>query len=162
MINSRVLISNMTIVFSNSDLKIPKWGIFGLTFKVFLFLIILWSITNASAGFKYGNVFLKRLVKNTKVSQFLSQTLSFVVLQETLQFEKFMGADFKYHNTFFQIPPQKHLNKTLLGNVSPKVISFHTNLFAILWVLISNTTAVFSNKFEPKTIPIFRYSEGII
>ena len=37
--NSRVLISNMTILFSNSSPKIPKTGIFGTEFRHFCFFV---------------------------------------------------------------------------------------------------------------------------
>ena len=45
--NSRVLLLNMTIVFSNSSFKIPKQVAFGLIFNFFLFWMKLWILKNS-------------------------------------------------------------------------------------------------------------------
>ena len=65
--NSRTLISNMTISFSNSSPKIWKFGIFGPKFKNFYFLHeTLQQSKFKGADFKYDNGFSKLLPKTPK------------------------------------------------------------------------------------------------
>ena len=43
--------------------------------------------------------------ENTQIRQFLFQIYNFfVVLHETLNFDKFKGADFKFHSRFLKVP----------------------------------------------------------
>ena len=52
-----------------------------------------------------ANRFFKLHTENTQVRQFLSQIYnSFVVVHETLDFDKFKGADFKFHSRFLKVP----------------------------------------------------------
>ena len=70
---------------------------------------------------------------------------------ETLEFDCFEGADFKYDNSFFKILAQKYPNKVfLVQNLSIFVVFFRkfpnkTNSM----VLISNMMILFSNS-SPK------------
>ena len=51
-------------------------------------------------------VFFKILPKNTKMMFFWSQISSFLVLHETLHFDKHMSADIKYNNSFLKLLPK--------------------------------------------------------
>ena len=43
--------------------------------------------------------------ENTQIKQFLSQIYNFfVVVDETFNFDKFKGADFKFHSGFLKVP----------------------------------------------------------
>ena len=52
-----------------------------------------------------ANSFFKLHTENTQVRQFLSQIYnSFVVVHETLDFDKFKDVDFKFHSRFLKVP----------------------------------------------------------
>ena len=52
-----------------------------------------------------ANSFFKLHTENTQIRQFLSQIYnSFVVVHETLDFDKFKGVDFKFHSRFLKVP----------------------------------------------------------
>ena len=86
----------MIIVFSNSDLKLSK-DIFGPKFKDFLFRLLSnftnWKVLVSNTTILFENCSLK-----IRIYQFWSETWIFFALHETLHFEKFEGADFKYEN----------------------------------------------------------------
>ena len=56
----------------------------------------------------------KVFLSKSKIKHFWSQVESSFVLNETLQFHKFEGADFKYDNSFLKIAARKYTNKTIL------------------------------------------------
>ena len=116
--SSRVLIGNMTKLFSNSTAKIHKSRIFGLQFRHFCFFCEIFQIDKfEGADFKSDNSLFKVLfqkypnktfsVKNTQITHFRSKMQAFSLFH-VLRLDNFQGADFKYENIFFQIPAQKY------------------------------------------------------
>ena len=99
-----MLISNMTILFSNSSPKIPKSGIFGSKFKDFYFCTKLCYKTNSRTLISDMTIFQP---KNTQIRNFWSQLQAFLFFHEILQLDKFEGADFKCDNSCFEIPIQQ-------------------------------------------------------
>ena len=70
-------------------------------------------------------VFFKIMFKDTPMRYFWSQISSFLVLHETLHFDKFESANFKYGNSFLKLLP-RHLNKAILVS-SLKIFNFARN-----------------------------------
>ena len=117
-INSRVLISNMTIVFffkflpKNSKIrhfwsKIQKNVIFGPKFRQFGFFTKFCNRTNSKVLISnMTKVFFKFQPKNTLIRHFWSQIQAFSLFHEILQLDKFKGADFKYGNIIFKFQSQ--------------------------------------------------------
>ena len=97
--NLRVLISNMTTVFSNSSPKIPKWDIFCPKFKNFYIYTKLCSKTNSRT--LISNMTITFSNSSQKYAS-LVPNLRIFILHQTLQSDKFEGIDFKYDNGFFK------------------------------------------------------------
>ena len=99
--NSRVLISSMTIVFSNSSPKVTQVRHFWSQTQKFLFFCKILQLGKIEgADFKYGNSFFKFQPKSTQLRHFWSQIQTFLFFCKILQLEKLQGADFKYDNSF--------------------------------------------------------------
>ena len=120
--NSRLLISNLTIVFwkflpwkypikaflvKNTQIKY-----FWCQISAFLFLHQILQLDKfKGADFKYDKNFFKSLakiypnkaflVKNVQIRHFWSQILTFLFLHKILQLDKLKGADLKYDKSFF-------------------------------------------------------------
>ena len=117
--SSRVLIGNMTKLFSNSTAKIHKSRIFGLQFRHFCFFCEIFQIDKfEGADFKSDNSLFKVLfqkypnktfsVKNTQITHFRSKMQAFSLFHDVLRLDNFEGVDFKYENICFHIPAQKY------------------------------------------------------
>ena len=107
--NSRVLISNMTIVVSNSSPKITKQGFFGPKFCFFFFFEKFWSYTNSRVMISNMTIaFFKILAQKCPSNVFFVPNLDIFVCLfvcfcgEILQLDKFEDADFKYDNSFWK------------------------------------------------------------
>ena len=114
--NSRVLISNMTIVFFKFQLKNTQIRHFCPQIQTFLFFCEILKLAKLEgADFKCDNSFLKFQLKNTQIKYIWSQIWTFLFFRKLLQSDKFEGADFKYSNSyFFQVLAQKYLNNVFL------------------------------------------------
>ena len=107
--NSRVLISNTTILFSNSSPKIPKSGIFGPKFTKFCFSATFCNQANSRVLISNVTIlFLNSTSKRHNSGIFVPQFGYFYFFGKILQIDKFEGADFKYDNRFFKILAQKY------------------------------------------------------
>ena len=101
--NSRVLISNMAIVFQNYSKKIPKLDIFSQKLENFLFSpelcirkhtrVLASNMRKAFSNFNLKNPDKTILVPNLKL----------FCLHKTFHLERFEGAGFKYDNSFLKI-----------------------------------------------------------
>ena len=117
-----MLISNMTILFSNSKTTIPKSNIFGSKFKDFYFCTKLCNKTNSrtlisntikmfsnsSAKIRKSGIFGPKFRYFSLFSRFFIFFSRFLLLHQILQQGKFEDADFKYDNSIFKF----HLNNT--------------------------------------------------
>ena len=88
--NSKVLVSNMTIVFSNFGLKIPRKDIFGAEFKVFSFWMRLCNSTNT-----------RGLISNMTIV-FWNSYLK--IPKKTILVSKLKFFSFTSHTAFWKIP----------------------------------------------------------
>ena len=107
----------MTVPFSNSRSKVPKYEIshFWSQLQPFLlFCEILKLDKFEGADFKYDNSFFKFQPKNIQIRHFWSQIQVYLFFHKILQLNKFEGADFKYDNSIFKNLARKYPNKTFL------------------------------------------------
>ena len=103
-----VLISNLTILFSNSNSKIPKSEAFVPKLKEFYFCTKLCNKTNSRRLVsKMTIAFSNSSLNICKLGAFLVPDLRVFILHQTLQLHKFKGVDFKYDHDFFQFQPSK-------------------------------------------------------
>ena len=104
--NSRELLLNITILFSNSSPKEPKWGTFCPKFSDFYFCIILNDKTN-----------LRRLISNMTMIisssspiygnlAFLVPNLKFFVFESNFAIRQIRGRWFQTWQWFFKIAAQ--------------------------------------------------------
>ena len=93
----------MTIYVSTSSPKIPKSGIFGTKFKDFYFCTKLWNKTNYRTLISNMRIIFSNSIPKIQKSD--KEILVFV-LHETLQQDKFEGADFKYDNGISKFLPK--------------------------------------------------------
>ena len=102
-----MLISNVTILFSNSSPKVPKNKAFLVSnLGIFIFSrdfpikqirgcwFQIWQYCFQLPDRKYPNL------------QFLVSNLRIFILHQTLHTDKFEGVDFKYDNGFFEFPSE--------------------------------------------------------
>ena len=101
LINSKVLISNMTVVFSNFVLILSKKSFLEINLKSFFVATTLKFQTFLGGDFKYDNSFLKLSLNNTQIKFFSAKYRKFLFMLEHLHFEKFKAFDFKYHHRFY-------------------------------------------------------------
>ena len=98
----------MTVLFSNSNLKIHKSGIFGPKFSHFCFLCEILQIDEFEGDdFKCDNIAFKLQLQNIQIRHFWSRIYAFLFFHEILEIENLEGADFKYDNRFSKILAQK-------------------------------------------------------
>ena len=107
--NSRMLISNMTTVFSYSSQQKPKQVIFRRKFRHFrlVFCNTLQIENFEDVDFKYDNSFQKFFLQNTQISHVWSQNQMHCFFCKMLILDKFEGAAFKYDNRFCRFQPTK-------------------------------------------------------
>ena len=97
----------MTTVFSNSNPRIHKSGIFGPKFKDFYFCTKLCNKINSNALISNVTIiFSSTSPKMQKSDIFGHKFQDFYFLHETLQQGKIEGFDFKYDNGSFKIASQ--------------------------------------------------------
>ena len=119
--NSRTLISNMTIVFSNSTSKRSKLAIFGNQFKDFYFGLNFTIRQNRGCPFQIWQWFFQIPAQNYPNNAFFSPKCKyFLFLHETSHIEKLEDNDFENENSCFQIPAKN----TQIRNFLWKLKSF--------------------------------------
>ena len=102
--NSRMLASNMTIIFSNFSSKIRKSGIFSPQFNDFYFYAKLNAKTNSrTLASNMTIIFSNFSSKIRKSGIFSPQFKDFYFLYQTLQQGKFQSNDCKYGNGFSKL-----------------------------------------------------------
>ena len=112
-----MLISNMTILFSNSSPNLPKSGIFGPKLKECYFCTKLCNKTNSRTQtsnmtivFSNSSPKIRRSdIFSPKFRHFCFFTIFFswfLFLLQTLQQDKFEETDFKYDNIIFNFHPK--------------------------------------------------------
>ena len=94
------MISNMTMTFSNSNPNYPDKVIFVLNLSILFFHETLLIEKSKEIDFKNDNSFFKFMHKITQMRYFWSQVSGFLILYETLYFDKFEFDDVKYDNSF--------------------------------------------------------------
>ena len=100
-INSTVVISNMTLAFSNFSLKILKKGLFGPNLRIYY-----WHFDKfEGAVFKYGNNFLNLQPKIIQIRYFWFQVWKLFVLHKILLKGIFESADVKCENSSSKFKP---------------------------------------------------------
>ena len=109
----------MTMLFSKSSPKIPKSGIFGPKFEDFYFCTKLCYKANSRMLTSNMTIFSSYSTKKYANKAFLVQNLDVFIFSWNY-------ADFKYDNTFFNIPVKQEnwriSNMTIvISNYSPKI-----------------------------------------
>ena len=108
---SRELISNMTILFSNSSPKRPELRFFGCKFKDFYFSTSFYCKANSRKLISNMRIFVfKFQPKNTQISHFWSQILTFF-LSQNFAIRKIRGCWFKIWQYMLKTLSQKYQNK---------------------------------------------------
>ena len=102
--NSRVLISNVTIVFKISVQKYPNKRSLVSNLKFFILHKTLHFAKLQGANFKYEKDLFQTPPKNTQIRQFRTRPLR-VFFHETLRFLKCVRADIKHGNSLFKEVP---------------------------------------------------------
>ena len=107
LINSRVMILNMTTVFQNFSLIMPIYGILLPNLMFFCCARVLYLNKFESADVKYDNNFFKILIQKFPRKAFLVPNFRIVFFfclfhffHETLPRDKFKIANIKYNNSF--------------------------------------------------------------
>ena len=144
-----MLISNMTILFSNSSPKIPKSGIFGPKFMYFCFFVKFRNLTNLRVLILNMTIaFLKILPKNTQMRHFcqkypnkafLIPYLGNFVSSQNFAITLIRRCWFQIWQWLFKIVAQKYPNKTfLVPNLDIFIISryFATRQIQECWFQI--------------------------
>ena len=115
-INSRALISNRTIFYSNSKPKIPKSGICGPKFKDLSFLHLPQSLQFGKfegTGLNYDNSFFKFHSKVTPIRHFWFLNLIIFIFAWNFSFRNILRFWFQIWRWVFQIPTQNCTNKPI-------------------------------------------------
>ena len=101
----------MAIVFQILVYMYPSNKYYGPKLSVcFGFKRMFFTLTNLESLVSNMTIVLFRtLLKNTQITYFWSQ-----VLHDTLRFDKFESADFKYDNNFLKLLPKTPKNSKLL------------------------------------------------
>ena len=106
-INSKVLISNMTIIVSKFQPKNIQIRHFWSQIQAFLFFLKILQLDKfEGTGLKYNNIVFKFQPKNTEIWHFWFQIQIFSFLHEILKCYKVEGVDFKYDNGFLKFQLQ--------------------------------------------------------
>ena len=133
-----VLISNMTMLFSNSSPKIPKSGIFGPKFKDFQFCIKFCKKINSRTlnsniaiffsnsrpkmpkegifGPKFRHFYFFTKFCNQTNQRVLTSNVAKVFLKIPVQQDKF--EDFKYDKSIFKLQPKNTQNRHFCSQIS--------------------------------------------
>ena len=93
--------------------KIHKSGIVAAKFRHFCFFTKFCNYTQG-AEFKYYNILVKVLPKNTQIRDFWCEGSALLFLGKILEIVFFQGVDFKSDNSFFLILAQKYPIKAFL------------------------------------------------
>ena len=109
--NSRVLISNMTILFSNYSPKIIEHTFLVPNLRIFIFALNYATRQMQGRWFQIDNIFFKFKPKNTQIRHFWFQIKAFLFFHQILQLDKFEGADFKCGNSFLKFQSNKKNSK---------------------------------------------------
>ena len=100
------LISNMTIILSNSYQKDPNKIILDPNLKVFILASKFAKRLIKGTDFKWNTIFFKIATPNTQLRTFLIQIEQFIFLHKTLQLHELECVDFKYENSFSKFQPK--------------------------------------------------------
>ena len=101
----------MTIVFSNSSPKVPKWGIFSPKCKEFYFCAKLCNKANLRALFLNVTLVFQNCCPKHSNRAFLVLDLRIFISASNFVFRKLGGCWFQIWQYLFQIPAQKYPNK---------------------------------------------------
>ena len=141
--NSKVLISNITISFSNLTSKISKTGIMVSNLMIQIFAANFAQDKFKDTDFKYDNIFFKFQPKNTQIRHFWVQIQVFSLFHEILQLDKFEGADFKRDKIVFEFQSK---------NIQIR------HFWSQIWAFLFLCKKLQSSKFEGAT---FKYDASI-
>ena len=134
--NSKVLISNMAVLYSNCGLKVAKQGIFGSKSNFFLFYTKLCVLT------KLGVLISNIIIVFSNFSQQIPKQdvfgLKSFFIYETLHFDIFQGAYFDYCRSVLQFWPES----TKLRQLWSQIQSF---LFCMKLCLLTNSRMLMLN-----------------